>query len=579
MNRIRTTIAVASVAIALLSLPSGIAGPSPAQAQGPDAGLYEGLQWREIGPFRGGRSTAASGVPGRPEEFYMGVTGGGLWKSTNAGVDWVNVSDGFYGTASVGGIGVSASHPDIVYVGMGETEIRGNISHGDGVYKTTDAGQTWTHVGLRDTQFISRVRVHPTDPDIAYVAALGHVYGPNDERGVFRTTDGGRSWEKILFVSNRAGAIDISMVPSDPDALYAATWEAWRTPYSLNSGGPGSKLFKSVDGGENWMEITRNPGLPGGTIGKIGVAVSPVDPNRVYAIVEAEEGGIFRSDDAGGTWRLVEDHRRFRQRAWYYSRIYADTGDPDVFYVLNTGFYHFTGGGEEYGSIGVPHGDNHDLWIDPEDPDRMINANDGGANVSNDGGATWTEQDFATAQFYHVATDNAFPYRIYGAQQDNSTVRIPSRTQGNGIRREDWTSTAGGESGYIAAKPGRQLWWPADHGQSSDQPAAQRERLAGQSDGSRGHRFKAPVPVDLPDRLLSPRSRSALHLLTASAEVHQRWADLEDDQPRPYPQRPEDAGAVGRADHQGQHQRGVLRHHLHDLRIADNTRPDLGRFG
>jgi photosystem II stability/assembly factor-like uncharacterized protein len=453
MNRVRTTIAAATLAIAALSLPLGITGPSPADAQTPDPGLYEGLQWREIGPFRGGRSTAVSGVPARPEEYYMGVTGGGLWKSTNAGEDWLNVSDGFFGTGSVGGIGVSSSNPDVVYVGMGETEIRGNISHGDGVYRSTDGGETWTHVGLRDSQFISRVRVHPTNPDIAYVAALGHVYGPNEERGVFRTTNGGRSWEKILFVSDRAGAIDLSMLPGDPDILYAATWEASRTPYSLNSGGPGSKLFKSVDGGDNWTEITRNPGLPGGTIGKIGVAVSPADPNRVYAIVEAEDGGIFRSDDAGATWRLVEDHRRFRQRAWYYSRIYADTRDPDVFYVLNTGFYHFTGGGEEFRSIGVPHGDNHDLWLDPEEPSRMINANDGGANVSNDGGESWTEQDFATAQFYHVTTDNAFPYRIYGAQQDNSTVRIPSRTQGSGIRREDWTSTAGGESGYIAAKP------------------------------------------------------------------------------------------------------------------------------
>ena len=437
----------------LLSLPLAGAGHRDAVAQSPDPALYAGLRWREIGPFRGGRSTAVSGVPGRPEEFYMGATGGGLWKSTNAGVDWMNVSDGYFGTASVGGIGVSPSDPDIVYVGMGETEIRGNISHGDGVYKTTDGGKTWTHVGLRDSQFISRVRVHPTDPDIVYVAALGHVYGPNEERGIFKTTDGGTTWEKILYVGDRAGGIDLSMLPGNPDVLYAATWEAWRTPYSLNSGGPGSRLFKTTDGGGRWEELTRNPGMPEGTIGKIGVAVSGVDPARVYAIVEAREGGIFRSDDAGATWELVNDERRFRQRAWYYSRIYADTKERDTFYVLNTGFYRFTGAGEEWKQIRVPHGDNHDLWIDPDDPQRMINANDGGANVSTDGGQTWTEQDFATAQFYHVTTDNAFPYRIYGAQQDNSTVRIPSRTRGNGIRREDWTSTAGGESGYIAVKP------------------------------------------------------------------------------------------------------------------------------
>lgn len=424
-----------------------------AQDQGVDESLYAGMQWRSIGPYRGGRSTAVAGSRTRTDEYYFGATGGGVWKTTNGGVDWDNVSDGFFGTGSVGAIAVSETNPDIVYVGMGETQIRGNISHGDGVYKSTDGGQTWTHLGLTETQFISRIRIHPTDPDIAYVAALGHIYGPNEERGLFKTSDGGQTWEKILFVSDRAGAVDISMLTGDPDVFFASTWETGRTPYSLNSGGPGSKIFKTTDGGQSWTEITRNPGLPEGTIGKIGLAVSPVSSDRVWAIVEAADGGIFRSDDAGATWTLLNDDRRFRQRAWYYTRIYADTEDMNTVYVLNTGFYKSTDGGESYTTIRVPHGDNHDLWINPDDPQTMINSNDGGANVSFDGGQTWSEQDFATAQFYHVTTDNHFPYRIYGAQQDNSTVRIASRTRGGGIGFDDWTSTAGGESGYIAPKP------------------------------------------------------------------------------------------------------------------------------
>jgi photosystem II stability/assembly factor-like uncharacterized protein len=418
-----------------------------------DPALFEGLRWREIGPFRGGRSCAVAGTVQRPDHFFMGATGGGVWKTEDAGQTWRNVSDGFFATGSVGSIDVSRTNPDIVYVAMGETQLRGNVSHGDGVYKSMDGGKTWTNVGLQETRHIARVRIHPTNPDIVYVAALGHVYGPNPERGLFKTTDGGRTWQRILYVSDRAGAVDISFEPNNPDVLYAATWEAWRTPYSLNSGGPGSKLFKSTDGGRSWVDISRNPGLPKGVLGKIGVSVSPADPNRVYAIIEAEDGGIFRSDDAGATWQLVNDDRNYRQRAFYYTRIYADPKDRDKVYVLNVGFFRSTDGGRTFRSIRVPHSDNHDLWIHPDDTNRMINANDGGANVTTDGGNTWSHQNYATAQMYHVSTDNAYPYNVLGAQQDNSTVRIPSRTRGPGIRSEDWTSTAGGESGYVVAKP------------------------------------------------------------------------------------------------------------------------------
>ncbi len=449
-SKLNRSLFMACTSLLLLPL---LVGTPRAVAQEVNPSLMEALSWRSIGPFRGGRSTAVAGVPDRTDEYWFGGTGGGVWKTTDAGQEWENVSDGFFGTGSVGAIAVSLTDPDIVFVGMGETQIRGNISHGDGVYRSVDSGKTWTHMGLTETQTISRIRIHPENPDIVYVAALGHIYGPNEERGVFRSTDGGTTWQKILFVSDRAGAVDLSMDPNDPGTIYAATWETGRTPYSLNSGGPGSKLFKTSDGGDNWTDITRNPGLPQGLIGKIGVALSPVDPDRVWAIVEAEDGGIFRSDDAGETWTLLNDERRFRQRAWYYTRIYADTKDRETMYVLNTGFYRSTDGGEKYTTIGVPHGDNHDLWINPDDPQKMINSNDGSANVSFDGGRTWTAQDNATAQFYHVTTDNNFPYRIYGAQQDNSTVRIASRTSGFGIGEDDWESTAGGESGYIAIDP------------------------------------------------------------------------------------------------------------------------------
>jgi photosystem II stability/assembly factor-like uncharacterized protein len=418
-----------------------------------DPSLFKVMQWRCIGPYRGGRVTAVAGIPSQPYTYYFGATGGGVWKTEDGGLNWKPVSDGFFETGSVGAVAVSEWDPNIVYVGMGETEMRGNVSHGDGMYKSNDAGKTWKHIGLKDTSQISRVRIHPQNPDIVYAAALGHVYGPNEQRGVFRSKDGGKTWEKVLYRDNKTGAVDLILDPSNPRIIYAALWEFYRTPYSLSSGGPGSGLFKSTDGGDTWNEISRNQGLPKGVLGKIGVAVSPTKPSRIWAIIEAKDGGVFRSDDGGQTWRWVNEERRLRQRAFYYTRIYADPKDGDTVYVLNTAFYRSVDGGKTYSSIRVPHGDNHDLWIDPENPARMINSNDGGANVSYNGGVSWTTEDNQpTAQFYHVTTDDRFPYRVYGAQQDNSTVCIASRTSGSGIDTCDWYDVGGGESGFVAPR-------------------------------------------------------------------------------------------------------------------------------
>ena len=412
------------------------------------------LQYRSIGPYRGGRCAAVAGVPSQPFVFYYGSTGGGVWKTTDGGINWESVSDGsVFGTGSVGAIGISDSDPNTIYVGMGESPIRGNVSHGDGVYKSIDAGKTWKRVGLEDTRQIARIRVHPKNSDLVYVAALGHVWGPNDQRGVFRSKDGGKTWDKVLSRGNKAGAIDLILDPTNPNTIYAGFWEVYRKPWTLESGGPGSGIFKSTDGGDTWTELTRNNGLPKGTIGKIGITVSPANPERVWAIVEAEEGGVFRSDNGGTTWTRVNEERRLRQRAWYYTRIYADPKNADTVYVLNTGFYRSNDGGRTYTAISVPHGDNHDLWIAPDDPNRMIESNDGGSNVSYNGGRSWTQQDQPTAQFYRVALDNDFPYNVYGAQQDNSTVRIASRTTEGGIGTSDWYDVGGGESGWIAPSP------------------------------------------------------------------------------------------------------------------------------
>jgi photosystem II stability/assembly factor-like uncharacterized protein len=382
----------------------------------------------------------------RPLEYYFGATGGGLWKTTDGGQTWRPVSDRFFNSSSVGAVAVSESSPDIVYVGMGETELRGNILQGDGVYKSADGGKSFTHVGLEGTLAISRIRVHPTNPDIVYVAALGNPYGPSSERGVFKTTDGGKTWSRSLFRNNQTGAVDLSMDAKNPDVLYAGFWEVFRTPHSLSSGGPGSGLFKTTDGGATWTELTKNAGLPKPIWGKIGVSVSGADPSRVYAIIEAAEGGVFMSGDSGQTWKKINEDHRLRQRAFYYTRIYADPQAKDTVYILNTGFYRSIDAGKSLRAIRVPHGDNHDLWIAANDAKRMINSNDGGANVSTNAGETWTAQNYPTAQFYNVFTTAHVPYHVCGAQQDNSTACVPS-TGGT------LYPAGGGESGYIAPDP------------------------------------------------------------------------------------------------------------------------------
>ncbi len=414
--------------------------------------LFDAMKWRQIGPFRGGRVVAVSGVPGDPETWYFGGVAGGVWKSVDAGNTWQPIFDKQQ-AASIGAIAVADSDHNIIYVGTGEACPRGNITYGDGVYKSTDAGKTWQHVGLTDTRHIGAIIVDPHNPDIVFVAALGHAFGPNEERGIFRSGDGGRSWQRVLFKSRDAGGIDVVFDPKNASRLFASLWQVRRSPWGFASGGPGSGLYRSDDGGLSWKPLGGH-GLPEGPLGRIGVAVSGASSERVYAAIEAKEGGIFRSDDGGESWTRINSDHRFRQRAWYYSHIFADPVAPDTVYVLNTGVFRSSDGGKNFELLPAPHGDHHALWIDPSAPQRLINGNDGGATLSVDGGKTWTRQENQpTAQFYHVAVDNHWPYRVYGAQQDNTTIAIASRDDNGVIGREDWYSVGGGESGYIAPDP------------------------------------------------------------------------------------------------------------------------------
>jgi photosystem II stability/assembly factor-like uncharacterized protein len=412
----------------------------------------KGVKWRLVGPFRGGRVLAVAGIPGDPNTYYFGSVAGGVWKTTDGGLAWTPIFDN-QPVSSIGSIAVAPSDPNVVYVGTGEACIRGNISFGNGVYKSVDAGKTWTHLGLDDTRHIGRLIVDPHNADIVFVAALGHAYGSSEERGVFRSTDGGKHWDKVLYKDDKTGAIDVTFDPENAHILYATLWQVVRTPWSFDSGGPGSGIYKSIDGGATWKKVEGH-GLPKGIYGRIGVAAAPGGSNRVYALIEAEEGGLYRSDDAGESWKKIDGDHRFTQRAWYFMHIFADPKNPDTVYILNTGMYRSTDAGATFTPISAPHGDRHGLWIDPTNPNRMIEGDDGGATITTDGGKSWTPQNNQpTAQFYHVATDNQFLYRVYGAQQDNSTVSIASRSDHGAIGDADWYAVGGGESGFVVPDP------------------------------------------------------------------------------------------------------------------------------
>ena len=418
-----------------------------------DQSLYSSVEYRLIGPFRGGRAGTAVGVLNNPNLYYMGTAGGGVWKTKDSGSTWEPISDGYFG-GSIGAIAVSESDENIIYVGEGEQTLRGNVSSGHGMWKSTDAGETWKYIGLPKSEHISRIRIHPENPDIVYVGVIGNLWKPNSERGIYKTNNGGLTWEKILYVSDKAGIGDLVIDPNNSRIIYATTWQMRRNGYRMDSGGPDSKIFRSYDSGKTWEDISEFNGLPSFPWGIVGVAISPVNSKRIWAMVEADNGGLFRSDDGGNNWEKVNSNRALRQRAWYYTRIYADTQNEDKVFVLNVSYGVSTDGGKTFTLKNAPHGDHHDLWIDPNNNMRMVMADDGGAQVSNDGGDNWsTYFNQPTAQFYRVSTDNSFPYRIYGAQQDNSTVRIKHRTSSSSITERDWEPSAGGESAHLAPDP------------------------------------------------------------------------------------------------------------------------------
>ncbi len=420
-----------------------------------DSILFSQVKYRQIGPFRGGRSGTVAGSYKNKNTFFFGATGGGVWKTTDGGSNWKNISDKYFG-GSIGAVAIAPSDETILYAGEGENTLRGNVSEGlNGIWRSDDGGRSWKLTSLKNTRHISRIVVHPKNPDIVWAAALGHLFGANEERGVYKTTDGGKNWRKVLYANANAGAVEIVMEPGNPSTLYASTWNVKRTPHSFESGGPGSGLWKSTDAGETWTNLMDKKGMPKKeVIGNIGIAVSATNPERIYALIECKSRGLYRSDDGGNTWEKQSDDANILQRAWYFSKIFTDTKNENMVYALNVGFYKSTDAGKTFKSIPTPHGDHHDLWIDPEDANRMIIADDGGAQVSFDGGNNWsTYQNQPTAQFYRVSTDNHFPYRILAAQQDNSTVRILSASKGGQISTDDWSSTAGAESGYVVADP------------------------------------------------------------------------------------------------------------------------------
>ena len=490
-----------------------------------DQGLYDALEWRSIGPFRGGRASGATGVVGKPNVFYMAATGGGVWKTVDGGQTWKNVSDGYFG-GSMGEVAVSESDPNIVYAGTGEKTLRGNVSPGyGGMFKTYDGGKTWENIGLKNSYQIGNIIVHPKNPDVVFVAVIGNLFRDTPDRGVYKTTDGGKNWKKVLFANAGAGAADITFEPGNARVLYATTWNIRRTPYSLSSGGEGSALWKSTDMGETWENISGNKGLPEGIWGISGVTVSAVNPDRVYALIENEKGGLFRSDDAGETWQLTSSDRNLRQRAWYYTKVFADTQLEDRVYVMNVDFWRSDDGGKNFKEYDTPHGDHHDLWIAPEDNNRLVVADDGGAQVSYDAGENWsTYMNQPTAQYYRVATDNSFPYKILVAQQDNSTQRVNHRSNGRGVSERDWEPSAGGESAHMAADPDNpDIVYGGSYGgllQRVDHSTGQRRTINVWPDNPMGHgaegmkfRFQWNFPI-----FFSPHDNDKLY--TTSHQMH-----------------------------------------------------------
>ncbi len=528
---------------------------------------FDAMHWRNIGPHRGGRVVAVTGHPTDLTTFYMGSTGGGVWKTRNAGITWQNVSDGFFATSSVGAMALAPSDPEILYVGMGEACIRGNVSPGNGVYRSADGGKTWTHLGLADTHHISRIRVHPTNPDWVLVAALGHAFGPNAERGVYRSTDGGQHFDKVLARSENTGAIDLAMDPNNPRILFAALWQARRKPWALEGGGPESGLWRSTDGGTSWTDVSHVPGLPEDeTLGRIGVSVSRAFPGRVYALVEAKAGALFRSDDGGDHFQRCSEASGLRTRPWYYSHVFADPVDPDTVYVLNSTFFKSVDAGKTFTPVATPHGDHHDLWIDPKNPLRMIHGADGGAAVSLDGARSWSSiHNQATAEFYHVTTDTRFPYRVYGAQQDNTTISVPSRTDLVALSQREWRDEGGAESGYIQVRPdnpdivyagssgggegGRITRVNHKSGQQRD-VSPWPERTAGMASEEYTHRFQWTSPI-----LLSPHDPNVLYVagnrIFRSRDQGQSYEMISEDLTRADPETLRPSGGPITKDHTG----------------------------